>query len=271
MSAAQLRNELEKQLAHSVPAAFEFRSRIPLHTLSTGSATLDELTSGGLPRGAMTEFHALASCGKTSAAYRAMAQATRAGELCALVDISDAFSPAEAAAAGVVLSRVLWIRCADRQSEPGQRKLPRRVADALSPKRALTALERALKCLDLILRSGGFGLVVLDLADVSAAESKRVPLTSWFRFRRTVEGTSTALLVLAPVACAPTCSSVSLQFESTADCWIEASDSRYGRRFLDRWTPRTFSYATSQVHSRVRAQSFGSGKCRSRTGDFRWG
>ncbi|HEY0564162.1 MAG TPA: hypothetical protein VGC88_01185 [Terriglobales bacterium] len=241
--AQQLRTQLERQLAHSVPAAFEFRSRVPLHTLSTGSATLDQSIAGGLPRGAMTEFYGRVSTGKTSAEYRALAEATRRGELCALVDVNDAFSPSAAQAAGVALSRVLWIRCGH---SPHERKLQRRVGGGLPPKRPLSALEQALKCLDLILRNGGFGLVVLDLADVSATESKRVPLTSWFRFRRTVEGTSTALLILASVACAPTCSSVLLQFESAADCWTQASDSKYGRTLPGRWTPRTFSYATSQ-------------------------
>src|SRR5690242_1402786 len=124
MLAAQLRTDLEKQLAHTVPAAFEFRSRVPLHTLSTGSATLDELTGGGLPRGAMTEFHGPASSGKTSSVYRAMAQVTCADEMCAVIDVGDAFSPVDAQSAGVVLSRVLWVRCTTSHQ---QKKPPRPV------------------------------------------------------------------------------------------------------------------------------------------------
>ena len=72
-------------------------------------------------------------------------------------------------------------------------------------------LEQALKTTDLLLQSGGFGMVVIDLSDVPEKFARRIPLTSWFRFRRAVENTSTVLLVLAQAPCARTCASLLLR------------------------------------------------------------
>ena len=43
----------------------------------------------------------------------ALAAATRRGEFCVVVDASDALDPQSAAAAGVELDRLLWVRCGD--------------------------------------------------------------------------------------------------------------------------------------------------------------
>ena len=50
-------------------------------------------------------------------------------------------------------------------------------------------LDQALKATDLLLQSGGFGLIVIDLGDIPADQARRIPLTSWFRFRRVIENT----------------------------------------------------------------------------------
>ena len=60
----------------------------------------------------------------------------------------------------------------------------------------------------MLLQGGGFGLVVVDLGDVPAQAARRVPLTSWFRFRRAVENTRTALMVVEQEPYAKTCASV---------------------------------------------------------------
>ena len=39
-------------------------------------------------------------------------------------------------------------------------------------------------------------MVVLDLGDIPAESLRRIPLTSWFRFRRAVESTATVLLLV---------------------------------------------------------------------------
>src|SRR5208283_793228 len=72
-----------------------------------------DLLTGGLPRGCLTEICGTASSGRTSVLLFALARATRRGEVCALVDGSDAFDPASASAAGMEMSRLLWVRCGE--------------------------------------------------------------------------------------------------------------------------------------------------------------
>ncbi len=43
--------------------------------------------------------------------------------------------------------------------------------------------DRALKAMNLVLQAGGFGVVVLDLADVSAPALRQFPITTWMRHR----------------------------------------------------------------------------------------
>lgn len=70
------------------------------------------------------------------------------------------------------------------------------------------ALEQALKVTDLILQGGGFGFVVIDMGDVAPRIARRVPLTSWFRFRRAVEKSRTVLLAVEQEAHASTCAAL---------------------------------------------------------------
>src|SRR6202795_5082269 len=79
----------------------------------SGIPQLDALT-GGLARGCLTEICGTASSGRTSVLLLALARATQRGEICALVDASDAFDPASAAAAGMEMSRLLWVRCGEK-------------------------------------------------------------------------------------------------------------------------------------------------------------
>jgi len=72
-------------------------------------------------------------------------------------------------------------------------------------------LEQVLRSTDLLLESGGFGLIALDLADLPPESARRIPLTTWFRFRRTIEHTPTILLVIEPQPIAGSCSSLLLQ------------------------------------------------------------
>ena len=79
-----------------------------------------------------------------------------------------------------------------------------------------TKLDQALKATDLLLQSGGFGLIVIDLGDISVEQARRIPLTSWFRFRRVVENTPTILLLVARDSCAKTCASLVLELQGQA-------------------------------------------------------
>jgi hypothetical protein len=80
-----------------------------------------------------------------------------------------------------------------------------------NPSSKWTKLDQALKATDLLLQSGGFGLIAIDLGDISIEQARRIPLTSWFRFRRVVENTPTILLLVARDSCAKTCASLVLQ------------------------------------------------------------
>ena len=72
-------------------------------------------------------------------------------------------------------------------------------------------LEQVLRATDLLLESGGFGLIVLDLSDLPPQSARRIPLTTWFRFRRAVEHTPTILLAIEQHPIAGSCSSLLLQ------------------------------------------------------------
>ncbi len=301
LSAAHLRRELEKTLAQRAPGAFTTHDRTLPELVTSGIAQVDALT-GGLPRGSLTEICGAASSGRTSLLLTALAAATQRGETCALIDTSDALDPESAAAAGVDLARLLWVRCCaapahdagqrssgksvspirslasqsslrsrlrgetiriptardigiwgygdteamlriapqlaprhdaprkfgnaeerhrrlhpeprNRQmlaAEPPSEKPPRRLRNAI-----YSRIEQALKAADLLLSGGGFGLVALDLADLPPEAARRVPLASWFRFRRAVEDTPAVLLLLAQQPLTQSCASLVLKLRQSA-------------------------------------------------------
>jgi hypothetical protein len=203
-------------LARVVPAS-RLEIRPAPEMVSSGIPQLDSLT-GGLPRGCLTEICGPASSGRTGILLSALAQATRRGEVCALIDASDAFHPASAAAAGVEMSRLLWVRCGEKFSSrlAGEiavdgRTSPHAAKNRRGFSRWKSQLEQMLKVTDLLLQSNGFGMIALDLGDVPCASARRIPLASWFRFRRAVEHTPTSLLVLEQQPIAGSCSSMLLQ------------------------------------------------------------
>jgi len=219
-SAATLRARIESSLGERLSSTLLLRERAAPLMVSSGVAALDALT-GGLPRGALSEIAGPASSGRTGVMLAALALATRRQEACTLVDASDSFDPASAAAAGVDLDRLLWVRCTQRANTPRRKDSTSRAA--LRPPTSAGfafggVLEQVLKVTDLLLQSGGFGMVVLDLGDVPAESARRVPLTSWFRFRRAVEPTATVLLLIEQGPCAKTCASLVVRLEREAVC-----------------------------------------------------
>lgn len=143
-----------------------------LRPVPTGVAAIDGMLSGGFPRGRLSEVHGPASSGRTGLVLALVARSTRGGALAALVDPADRLDPASAAAAGVDLPRLLWLR---------------------GPK----ALAEAVSAVGTLAGSGLFEVVVLDLAGVPEAERRRLPGTTWIRLQRMVEDSPTALLLLA--------------------------------------------------------------------------
>jgi recombination protein RecA len=138
----------------------------------TGVGSIDTSLGDGLRRGHLSEVVGTRSSGRMTVVCQALAAAVSRGELTALVDTHDRFDPASAAGAGVDLSRLLWIR------ETGD-------------------VGRALKAMNLVLQAGGFGLVVLDLADVPSPAVRGLAFTTWFRLARVIEGSPTVALVIA--------------------------------------------------------------------------
>ncbi len=188
----------------AVTAASRLEVRGAPERAPSGNAELDALT-GGLPRGCLSQICGGASSGRTSFALAALAAATARGEVCALVDASDAFDPESGAAAGMDFDKLLWIRCSENATRMPARERENRPME--------NRLEQALRAVDLLLQSGGFGLVVMDFSDIPHASLRRIPLASWFRFQRVLEPTPTIILILAQVPCAASCSSLLLELQ----------------------------------------------------------
>lgn len=110
-SAGAIRLQIEAALADRIPSALTPAARVIRPVAATGIRVVDELLDGGLPLGAITEVTGPECSGRSSLALSFLAQRTREGKVCAWIDVSDALRPDAAAAAGVDLSRLLWVRC----------------------------------------------------------------------------------------------------------------------------------------------------------------
>jgi recombination protein RecA len=110
-TAAALRLQIETSLARRIPSALTPAPRTIRPVAATGIRPVDELLEGGLPLGAITEIVGAECSGRTSFALSFIAQMTQAAKVCAWIDVSNALSPESAAAIGMDLSRLLWVRC----------------------------------------------------------------------------------------------------------------------------------------------------------------
>ena len=138
---------------------------------ATGWPDLDEPLGGGMRRGHLSEIVGSRSAGCTTLWLAMAAAATARGEVVALIDTHDRFDPVSAEAAGVDLTRLLWVR------ESGH-------------------ADRALKAMHLVLQAGGFGLVAFDLCDVRGPALRQFPHPTWMRIARIVEGSLTVALLI---------------------------------------------------------------------------
>lgn len=98
------------------------------------------------------------------------------------------------------------IRQADRRAanEARDRSQASVVASSSGRKteRPWSRLDKAIRATDQILQSGGFRVVVLDLASVLPEQALRIPSATWFRFRRAAQESDAIFLLLTQVACA---------------------------------------------------------------------
>ncbi|HUO61136.1 MAG TPA: ATPase domain-containing protein [Candidatus Acidoferrales bacterium] len=317
-TAAEIRKMVESALETRIPAALSFRPAHHTELLPCGVSEVDTMLGGGLPLGGITEMTGAPGSGRTTLALSALAGITRHGDSCAYVDVSDALDPVSAAALGINLRYLLWVRAGEadapqgspfpaapahppaaversgygpgwchprnetvgldraiselfhpehaprncnsqpsRQAAPStelfqkpqtprtdftprcSESLPRPrpepvkftpVVNSASPgiahatnygekhgtKKNWTRLEQALRATDLLLSTGGFRAVVLDLGDLPAEQARRIPLATWYRFRLQVEKSRTLFLLLTRIACANSCAALSVYCETAA-------------------------------------------------------
>ncbi|MGE5236716.1 MAG: hypothetical protein ACM3O7_10230 [Acidobacteriota bacterium] len=173
--------------------------------VGTGVTSLDALLTGGWPLGKVAEVVGPLSSGRTSVAISTVAEATGRGELVVWIDTADAFDPASAAAAGVDLERVLWVR-------------PQGLAETV-------------RAAELALELCGFAVAVLDLGGLSGARTRRGERGASLQLRlvRTVERAGAVVLVLAERAWIGTLAGVSLMLARGTVRW------QGGERGAPRW------------------------------------
>ena len=200
-TAAVLRIETERTLADRFSAALSPAPRTIREVAATGIQAVDELLEGGLPVGAISELIGAESSGRTSLALAFVARRTAEGRVCAWVDVVDAFDPESAAASGVSLSQLLWVRCRSVEA----------VAKLKQQKRPWARLDQALRATDLLLQAGGFAAIVLDMGSTPREHGNRIPAATWFRFRQAADRTRCSLVVLGRAAYAQSSAAVVLE------------------------------------------------------------
>jgi len=320
-STAALREQIESVLALRIPAALSVPPRSAPELLPTGIAEVDALLEGGLPLGGVTEVMGRASSGRSTLVLSVLAGITRQGAAAAYVDVSDTLDPLSAAAMGIDLGRLLWVRAGGSTEETSGSlavtdKLPLEVRTRLkedvkygrggshprtemrgiehaveklfqaktnpenaeiplvdytprcseslrgrritrSPEIAATEksvdprlrpaaklrrhstakevwdrLDQGLRATDLLLNTGGFRAIVVDMGDVGPEQARRVPLASWYRFRLQAEKSQALLLLVTQTACAGSCASVVLRCLEADERWQYANEAPIGLPLL---------------------------------------
>lgn len=169
--------------------------------LVTGLPPVDRLLGGGLPRGRLCEIVGGPCSGRTSLSLALLAATTRSGGSAAWIDLPDAFDPRSAWAAGVELSRVLWIRA------------PR--------------LREALRSTERLLEARGFAGIFLDVKQTG------LPPAACLRLRRRAAASGATLVLLAPDRSAETFAELAVETRSVRPCfspnapdWLEGLEIR---------------------------------------------
>jgi hypothetical protein len=235
-ASSELRLKIESDLQHLYPSALTPPAQIIREVASTNIAEIDEIINGGIPVGAITELTGSLSSGKTTIAQSLVAGRTNEGNFCAWVDANDAFDPESAAANGVSLKHFLWVRCSN--TAPANISSPQRNSfQKKSP--TLARLEQAIRATDLLIQAGGFAVIVLDLAEESIENGRRIPLATWFRFRRAADRNRCSLIVLGKAGYAQSGAALVIQ------CLQASVDTSYPNVI------RAFHYRAERVRERT--------------------
>lgn len=292
-SASTIRLQIETALAHKIPSAFTPAPKMIRPVIETGIERLDHLLGGGIPVGAVTELVGAECSGRTSTALSFLSRITQANKVCAWVDVSNSFDPPSAAAAGVDLARLLWVRCGTSESKNKPTKpdfvLPEKYFVPRVPKQGLhgggfgphprtevnglshaigelmqsnvpvdryepickprpkqensdpniritadrgrsrkrsepwNSIAQGLRSTDLLLQSGGFSAIVLDLAGLLPEVVSRIELSTWHRYRVAAERTQSSILILSQYPCAKSSSELQLRLLPAEDIGDEAT------------------------------------------------
>jgi len=165
--------------------------------LPTGCTVIDQALRGGLPRGQIIE--AVGKVGRLSLALSVLAQATQRRELAVLIDGADALDPSGAAAHGVNLQQLLWVRV----------------------KSGNTALRAA----DLVLGAGGVSLLVVYLVGTTDPQQlTRAAL--WSRLTLRAQRAKASVLVCGERPLAQSFAVATLSFHDEGTRWQQAPGGR---------------------------------------------
>src|SRR5665213_3467521 len=129
-----LRQEIECSLASRIPAALSPQAVQAPRLLPIRNEAVNALLGGGLPIGGICEFTGPASAGRTSLALSVLSEATL-DSACAYIDVSDSLDARSAAAAGVRLKNLLWVRFSDLQQRRPNPTQPDQAGKAVTPNR----------------------------------------------------------------------------------------------------------------------------------------
>lgn len=130
-------SRIEKAFGRGAVMKMNDKVSADVPTISTGSLSIDlALGAGGIPRGRVCEIFGPESSGKTTLTLHLIAEAQRAGGTCAFIDAEHALDVTYAGKLGVDVGSLLL-----SQPDSG---------------------EQALEIADILVRSGGIDLVVID-------------------------------------------------------------------------------------------------------------
>jgi len=213
---------LDRRLGGTLPSL-----DAPPRFLPTGIEAFDRALGGGWRIGELSELAGRQATGRSHLVACTLARATADRHVVAIVDALDRFDPSSAAEAGVDLDRLLWVRG------------PAVVAEQARPALVDHAIRQAVRAFDLILRAGGFAVVVLDLRGIPPRRLQALPMPTWLRLAQVLEAQDTVGLVLAEVPVARSARGVSFVFDGKAT-WAGASaQSRRLAGFSPAWTLRS--------------------------------
>ncbi len=130
-------SQIEKQFGMGSIMKLGSKNKINVDVIPTGAISLDlALGIGGIPRGRIVEIFGPESSGKTTLAMHIIAEAQKIGEAVAFIDAEHAFDATYAKAIGINIDEMFI-----SQPDFG---------------------EQALEILETLVRSSGFGVIVID-------------------------------------------------------------------------------------------------------------